>query len=130
MATGAFAFAKFAQCSLSEINLPFSEGKMTQSPVWHYFLGGDMFCMKLCDASAPDAMGLCEHIYDKVGCGPNVPAAYKENVFESCVGDDQKPVNPTVFDIPASSQCTPYESAKLFTSLVRLMFSLHVLFPC
>ncbi|EJD40734.1 hypothetical protein AURDEDRAFT_115774 [Auricularia subglabra TFB-10046 SS5] len=98
-------------------NLPFSPGAITQSPVWHYFVGNDMFCMKLCDEKAPNAMGLCEHIYDIYGCGVNVPAAYKENVFESCLGEDQKPVNPSVTDIPASSQCTPFQSASIYRSL-------------
>ncbi|KZV83513.1 hypothetical protein EXIGLDRAFT_777472 [Exidia glandulosa HHB12029] len=98
-------------------NLPSSPGTMTQSPVWHYFIGGDVFCMKLCDAKAPNAMGLCEHIYDTYGCGVNVPAAYKDGVFESCLGDDQLPVKPGVTDIPASSSCTPAQSASLYNAL-------------
>ena len=97
--------------------LPYSEGRIAQSLVWHQFIGGDMFCMKLCDGSAPNAMGLCEHIYDTHGCGVNVPADYTPNVFLSCDGDDQRPVQPGVTDIPASSNCVTHTSAAIYAAL-------------
>ncbi|KAH7087970.1 hypothetical protein BKA62DRAFT_745729 [Auriculariales sp. MPI-PUGE-AT-0066] len=97
--------------------LPFTEGQLKQSPVWHQFIGSDMFCMKLCDLSAPNAMGLCEHVFDTYGCGVNVPGAYKENSFESCDSDDQKPVQPGVTDLPATSNCVPAQSAEIYAGL-------------
>lgn len=56
-----------------------------------------------------------------VGCEVNVPAAYEENVFLSCLGDDQKPVQEGVTDIPASSSCTTYQSSQLYAAGVRLL---------
>ncbi|KAH7096220.1 hypothetical protein BKA62DRAFT_783335 [Auriculariales sp. MPI-PUGE-AT-0066] len=70
--------------------------------MWHQFIGGGIFCLKLCD--------------DKLGCNANVPAAYQQGVFESCEGDDQKSIEEGVTDIPASSLCTPYQSAQIYST--------------
>ncbi|KZV88882.1 hypothetical protein EXIGLDRAFT_162763 [Exidia glandulosa HHB12029] len=69
-----------------------AHGVPTQSRTWHAFMGSNIFCQKLCDPKAPNAAGLC------LGCEVNVPNEYKENVFESCLGDDQKPVQSGVSD--------------------------------
>ncbi|EJD49129.1 hypothetical protein AURDEDRAFT_112801 [Auricularia subglabra TFB-10046 SS5] len=93
-----------------------SHGYPTQSRTWHSFMGSNVFCMKLCDPKAPNAAGLCRHTLDTLGCEVNVPASYRDGVFESCLGDDQKQVEAGVSDIPASSQCTPYQSAQIYTA--------------
>ena len=31
----------------------------------------------------------CEHIFDRIGCAFNAPAAYADNVFETCQGENQ-----------------------------------------
>ncbi|KAH7098768.1 hypothetical protein BKA62DRAFT_660338 [Auriculariales sp. MPI-PUGE-AT-0066] len=94
--------------------LPFTPGKETQSTMWHQFIGGNMICMKLCDDKSADPRGLCRHDLDTLGCNTNVPAAYKDGVFESCESDDQAAVAEGVTGIPVSSACTPYQSAQIF----------------
>jgi len=114
----------------------------TQVVEWHNFMGGDQFCIKVCDPSNSNAANYCQHIYDRIGCAYNVPAAYVNGTFESCesdnqmfpgvyVGDNGKtstytqppeslgaistlPYQPVV---PQSSSCTPYTSASLYTAL-------------
>jgi hypothetical protein len=101
-------------------NLPGSEGKVTQSVVWNQFIGGDAFCMKLCSDS-PDAANMCEHVYDTIGCAQNFPAEYTDGVFESCASDDHIPVGYLAAagrsDIPATSNCTPVQSASIYAGL-------------
>ena len=77
-------------------------------PYWHFrsFLGGDMFCIKVCDPAGAHAADFCQHIYgmilprpvawqilnlklDRIGCAYNAPAAYQDGVFEKCKGDNQ-----------------------------------------
>jgi len=70
--------------------------------------------MKFCDETAENASGLCRHTLDTYGCGIAVPAAYRNNTFESCDGDDQQPVQVGVFDIPASSNCRTFASTELW----------------
>ncbi|EJD40736.1 hypothetical protein AURDEDRAFT_115776 [Auricularia subglabra TFB-10046 SS5] len=98
-------------------NLPSTPGAITQSRVWHVFQGSGVFCMKFCDDKAPNARGLCRHTLDTLGCNTNVPAAYKDGVFESCEGDDQQPVQQGVTDIPASRNCQTFQSAELWDKL-------------
>ncbi|KAM0788308.1 hypothetical protein ACM66B_001451 [Microbotryomycetes sp. NB124-2] len=104
---------------------------------WHNFMGANQFCFKACDPSYEGDYRLCEHVYDRVGCNVNAPAAYREGAFESCLGDDQLPPGVYVQDgqtltwtqpgeseaigelpytpaIPASSQCTSYRSEELY----------------
>jgi len=84
--------------------------------------------MKLCDPTAPNASGVCRHEIDTMGCGVAVPAAYRENVFEECEGDDQRPVQVGVFDIPASSNCKTFASTDLWpvsTDLSQQPHTLH-----
>lgn len=97
--------------------------------------------MKACDPAGPNAARYCEHIYDRIGCKYNAPAAYTDGVFLSCLGANQDfpgiytgsdgqvstyqqppeslgaittvPYEPK---IPASSQCTTYTSAQLYAS--------------
>lgn len=82
------------------------------------FLGDGTFCAKFCDLNAPNAQGICQHIYDEAGCNVNVPAAYRDGVFESCEGDDQAPVQPGVTAIPKSYNCIQYKSSDLYPNSV------------
>lgn len=97
-------------------SLPSSMGQLTQAPMWHAFLGSGMFCMKFCDEKAPNASGLCRHVYDTLGCYPNIPWDYEgnKNVFLSCEGEDQDPVTPDNTRIPATSKCVTYQSTDLW----------------
>lgn len=115
--------------------------KFTQVIEWHNFMGGGVFCLKACDPAGPNAAHFCEHVYDRIGCAYNAPAAYVDGVFESCKGDSQDfpghytdaagnaqvyqqppeslgPINaiPYTARIPASSQCVEYKSADLFAA--------------
>jgi len=108
---------------------------------WHNFMGGGVFCLKACDPAGPDAADFCEHIFDRIGCQYNAPAAYVDGVFESCLGDNQDfpgiytgsdgvvttykqpaeslgEIKTMPYDarIPASSSCTPYQSSQIYGS--------------
>lgn len=63
--------------------------KFTQVIEWHNFMGGNVFCMKVCDPAGANAAHFCEHIFDRIGCQFNAPAAYVDGVFESCEGESQ-----------------------------------------
>ncbi|CAE6507490.1 unnamed protein product [Rhizoctonia solani] len=63
--------------------------KFTQVIEWHNFMGGGVFCMKTCDPAGPNAAHFCEHVFDRIGCQYNAPAAYVKGVFESCEGESQ-----------------------------------------
>ncbi|KAH7090895.1 hypothetical protein BKA62DRAFT_751755 [Auriculariales sp. MPI-PUGE-AT-0066] len=97
--------------------LPDSKGTMTQAVVWNVFISDGIFCMKMCSNTAPNAMNLCEHIYDTQGCGVNLPAAYVDGVFETCDSDDMAPVFPTNTAIPASSNCVQATSSVIYKAL-------------
>ncbi|KAG8817802.1 hypothetical protein FRC17_011085 [Serendipita sp. 399] len=117
-------------------------GDYIQAVEWHNFMGGGTFCLKACDPSRPNAARFCEHIFDRIGCQYNAPAAYRDEEFTSCLGDNQdfpgiytdsagatqtytQPPEslgaistiPYQARVPASSQCTTYQSASLFTGL-------------
>ncbi|KAH7097707.1 hypothetical protein BKA62DRAFT_623515 [Auriculariales sp. MPI-PUGE-AT-0066] len=103
--------------------LPSAKGVVSQAPMWHAFMGSNIFCMKFCDETAPNASGLCRHTFDTIGCGPNVPADYDalENngqfgVFLSCDGEDQDPVTPDNTRVPATSNCVPFKSEQIFAT--------------
>ncbi|KZV90598.1 hypothetical protein EXIGLDRAFT_770653 [Exidia glandulosa HHB12029] len=120
-----------------------------QAASWHNFIGGDVFCFKACDPNAANAVGLCQHIYDRIGCAFNAPADYTDGVFLSCLGDDQDPVGlytlpdgsttyykqpaeslgavttmPYVAKLPATSSCTTHSSAELYSGLPTVSGSL------
>jgi len=65
------------------------KNKFTQVIEWHNFMGGGVFCMKACDPAGPNAAHYCEHVFDRIGCQFNAPAAYVKGVFESCEGESQ-----------------------------------------
>ncbi|KAB5593321.1 hypothetical protein CTheo_3239 [Ceratobasidium theobromae] len=111
---------------------------------WHNFMGANLFCLKACDPADPDDDKYCEHIFDRIGCTYNAPAAYKDGVFESCEGENQDfpgiytsngqvmtytqppeslgaistmPYNPRV---PASSNCVTFQSSAIYTGGVSV----------
>ncbi|KAG8937022.1 hypothetical protein FRC02_008129 [Tulasnella sp. 418] len=109
---------------------------------WHNFMGDGLFCLKACDPAGANDDRFCEHIYDRIGCWRNAPAAYAEGVFETCDGDNQDfpgiytgsdgvvstysqppeslgPITTVPYDpkIPASSNCVPGVSSVLYPAL-------------
>lgn len=44
------------------------------------------FCIRACK-EGPQGPALCQHIYDVMGCGWNMPGNYNPGVFENCLGD-------------------------------------------
>jgi len=109
---------------------------------WHNFMGSNIFCFKACDPSGPNAKHFCEHVFDRIGCSFNAPAAYLDGVFESCEGESQDfpgvytdasgatqtytqppeslgPIQTMPYSarIPKSSNCVPASSAALYPGL-------------
>jgi len=107
---------------------------------WHNFMGSGVFCIKACDPSVANSAQYCDNLFDRIGCQYNVPAAYVDNVFESCLGDLQDPPGtytgsdgklttytqpaeslgaistmPYTARIPSSSSCSTFSSAALFS---------------
>lgn len=114
-------------------------GSYTQVVEWNSFMGSGQFCFKACNPSlsAADQLSYCNNIFDEIGCAYNAPAAYAPDVFESCLSDNQIPVGlytnaqgatvtyvqpsevvtmPYTASIPASSSCTTYSSAQLWSN--------------
>jgi hypothetical protein len=114
-------------------------GQFTQAVEWHNFMGGGTFCLKACDPAGAHAADYCQHIFDRIGCQYNAPAAYVDGKFESCQGDNQDfpgiyTVNgvaqtytqppeslgaiqsmPYTARIPASSNCVSHDVATLWS---------------
>ena len=111
---------------------------------WHNFMGGEAFCIKVCDPNGPNAAHFCEHVFDRIGCAYNVPNNAQKGVFQACKGDNQDypgvyttngqvvtytqppealgaistmPYQPKV---PASSECTTYTSSVLYSALATV----------
>lgn len=107
---------------------------------WHNFMGDNLFCLKACDPKGPNAAHYCEHVFDRIGCWYNAPAAYTDGEFSSCLGDSQDfpgvytgadgvvstftqppeslgPIAtmPYTPKTPASSSCTTFSSAAIYT---------------
>lgn len=112
----------------------------TQVIEWVDFIGGNMFCLKMCNPSDPEAALLCQHIYDEIGCTYNAVADYPaiNGTFEVCDSDDMafpgifstngalttwtQPFSGE-FSVPyqtsslASSNCVTYSSEQLFAAV-------------
>jgi hypothetical protein len=114
----------------------------TQVIEWHNFMGGSVFCFKICNPAGANAANFCQHIYDRIGCAYNAPNNAKNGTFESCQGDSQDypgiytdaagvvqtytqpaeslgaistmPYQPKV---PASSNCVTYTSSVIYAAL-------------
>ena len=114
-------------------------GNGTNSPYqqvheWSYFVGGGVFCFKVCDPAGSRAAELCQHtckldyrvvlsevaweltvtflIDDRIGCTYNDPASYEtiNGTFTSCLGEDQLPVGIYVSDGTTHTFTQPPES--------------------
>lgn len=119
----------------------FTGTNFVQAVEWHNFMGGGAFCLKACDPAGADAAHYCEHVFDRIGCQYNAPAAYQDGVFLSCLGENQDfpgvytgsdgkvstfvqppeslgPIStmPYQAKIPATSSCTTYTSAQLYAN--------------
>jgi len=106
---------------------------------WTNFMGGSAFCLKICDPAGQNQQGLCQNIYDRLGCAYNAPNNAQKGVFEVCDGDDMTPpgvytsngATMTYFQPPESlgpittvpytatpapsSNCVTYASSALYT---------------
>ncbi|KAF9255143.1 hypothetical protein L218DRAFT_967551 [Marasmius fiardii PR-910] len=122
-------------------------GQWTQVIEWHNFMGGEAFCFKACDPAGAHAADYCQHVFDRIGCAYNAPNNAQKGVFESCLGDNQDfpgvyTINGQVMTysqppeslgaissmpyqprVPASSSCTPFQSASLYTALANVKAS-------
>lgn len=61
-------------------------GSLTQLHEWTNFMSDSEFCFRGCK-DGPNAPALCQHIYDVMGCGWNMPGNYAAGTFERCLGD-------------------------------------------
>ena len=122
----------------------FGGNGFTQVIEWHNFMGGNAFCIKVCDPANPDAAHFCEHRLDRIGCAYNAPNNAQNGTFESCKGDNQDfpgvytengavmtytqppedqgaistmPYQPKV---PSSSECQPFTSSALYSALASV----------
>jgi len=71
-----------------------SEEEPMQVNWWTNFMGGDIFCMKICVPGSENEEVNCEHIYDRSGCYVNMPSEgyFNDDTFETCEGDVGLPV--------------------------------------
>jgi hypothetical protein len=112
----------------------------TQVIEWIDFIGGGVFCLKMCNPTYANSPKLCNHIYDRIGCSYNALADYNsiKNTFQVCDSDDMTPVGeytvngqsmtwtqgpegqpvvpPYTPTLPASSNCHTYASSELFAA--------------
>ncbi|BGP18536.1 hypothetical protein JCM10213_002951 [Rhodosporidiobolus nylandii] len=109
-----------------------------QASEWNLFIGGGVFCLKLCSANQPSGKNYCENTSDRMGCSYNMPAAYKDGEFSECDSELQDivgyyevdgvtshyqqppegtaPNPPYTPRIPSSSNCKTYQSTELFAA--------------
>ncbi|KAF7369476.1 hypothetical protein MVEN_00277300 [Mycena venus] len=104
------------------------------------FMGNSAFCGKICDQTKSNPQGLCNNVYDRLGCKYNVPSNAQAGTFEACKGDDMLPVGvyvgadrqTSIYHQPAAtdpigsipykptpaptSSCTPFQSAVIFAA--------------
>ncbi|KAJ7188860.1 hypothetical protein C8R46DRAFT_1055989 [Mycena filopes] len=116
-----------------------NNGTFIQAQHWSFFIGNGQFCGKICDQTGKNPQGLCNNVYDRLGCEYNAPSNVQVGTFEACKGDDMIPVGTYVgadgatstYHQPAesvdlgvlpytatpapTSSCTPFASAAIFT---------------
>ncbi|GAA5840679.1 hypothetical protein JCM9279_007401 [Rhodotorula babjevae] len=123
--------------------LPSGDNKTLEQAVeWNLFIGGGVFCLKLCDPEYYKKTGVffCENRYDRMGCSYNMPASYVDKEFSVCdselqdvvgvyTGSDGKtstysqppegtaPNPPYDPRVPKSSNCQTYASTDLFEAV-------------
>ncbi|KAG2093771.1 hypothetical protein BD769DRAFT_1520144 [Suillus cothurnatus] len=84
---------------------------------WTNFMGGDGFCMKVCDPAGQNQQALCQNIYDRLGCAYNAPNNAQKGVFEVCDGDDMSPVGVYTTGGATSTYFQPPESLGPITTV-------------
>ncbi|KAG1842943.1 hypothetical protein C8R48DRAFT_619208 [Suillus tomentosus] len=84
---------------------------------WTNFMGGDGFCMKICDPAGQNQQALCQNIYDRLGCAYNAPNNAQKGVFEVCDGDDMSPVGVYTTNGATSTYFQPAESLGPITTV-------------
>ncbi|KAI0044024.1 hypothetical protein FA95DRAFT_1497801 [Auriscalpium vulgare] len=113
---------------------------------WNLFIGGNQFCLKICPTGAPgnNPAGYCRNTLDRLGCSVNSPNNAQKDVYEVCDSADmdlpgvyvsngqtitytQPPESlgaitsiPFTATVPASSNCTPFSSAALYTDIASV----------
>ncbi|KAG1725499.1 uncharacterized protein EDB91DRAFT_1168267 [Suillus paluster] len=110
---------------------------------WTNFMGGNAFCITICDpaSSSANQSAYCQNIYDRMGCSYNMPNNAQNGTFEACDADLKTPVGlyvtggvtmtysqpataavdpPYTAVVPASSNCVTYASAALYTGLATV----------
>ncbi|TNY22591.1 hypothetical protein DMC30DRAFT_136004 [Rhodotorula diobovata] len=116
---------------------------LEQAVEWNMFIGGGVFCLKLCDPEyikQHPGDTKCKNTADRMGCSYNMPAAYKDGEFSVCdseiqdtvgiyTGADGKvstytqppegtaPNPPYTPRVPKSSNCKTYASTDLFEAV-------------
>ncbi|KAI9441681.1 hypothetical protein H4582DRAFT_1403060 [Lactarius indigo] len=65
-------------------------GQIQQIHEWTNFMSDSQFCFRACK-DGPKAPGLCQHIYDVMGCEWNMPGNYGQG-FAQCAGDSGEPM--------------------------------------
>lgn len=114
----------------------------TQIIQWKQFIGGNQFCLMICDPSKTDANnhGQCNNVYDDVGISYNCPNNAQKGVFEVCDGEPMDPIGQYVTNgvtttwtqpwsgtwtvpytptVPASSNCRKFASTDLYSGGVK-----------
>ena len=109
----------------------------------HSFMGGNAFCITICDpaTSSNNQSAYCQNIYDRMGCSYNMPNNAQNGTFEVCDADLKIPaglyvsggvtmtysqpataaVNPPYTPVvPSSSNCVTYNSAVLYSAIATV----------
>ncbi|KAF7326785.1 hypothetical protein MSAN_02498000 [Mycena sanguinolenta] len=95
-----------------------NNGTYIQAQHWSFFIGDSAFCGKICDQTGPNPGGLCNNVYDRLGCEYNAPSDVDANTFEYCLGDDMMPVGTyvgqdgktSVYTQPAETDSIDYDN--------------------
>lgn len=115
-----------------------NNNSFTQVIEWTNFMGGNAFCLKICNPKGTNPAGYCQHIYDRIGCSYNAPSSNQAGTFEKCDSDSMElpgqyvsngqtvtyyqppeslgPITtvPYTVAIPKSSNCVQYQSSDLY----------------
>ncbi|KAJ7735610.1 hypothetical protein DFH07DRAFT_843385 [Mycena maculata] len=84
-----------------------------QAQHWSFFIGDGAFCGKICDQTGSNPQGLCNNIYDRLGCDYNAPNDAAAGMFEACAGDDMIPVGTYVVNGATSVYTQPAETVPI-----------------
>jgi hypothetical protein len=115
-----------------------------QTPYWTFFEGSGIFGIKICPPNNNQSASYCQHTLDRIGIGYNMPNNAQNGTFEVCQSDNMDipgvyvsngqttsyaqpaeslgPITtvPYTARIPASSSCTPFQSASAYSQLLTV----------